>query len=85
MRAQPQILTQATSVYTDIAQIVAAASAAVGLFLVWLQVRKQTTQHFSDRVLDLYHELDTNEAREERRFVYMDFPKVEKSDEGASG
>ncbi len=60
----------------DIAQIVAAASAAIGLFLVWWQVRKQTTQHFSDRVLDLYHELDTEEARNERRFVYTEFPRL---------
>ena len=63
---------------TDIAQFVAASSAAIGLFLVWRQVRKQTTQHFSDRVLDLYHELDSKQARNERRFVYTEFPKIKK-------
>ncbi|MHB8092705.1 MAG: DUF4760 domain-containing protein [Syntrophales bacterium] len=60
----------------DIAQIVVAASAAIGLFLVWWQVRKQTTQHFSGRILDLYHELDTNQTRDERRFVYTEFPTI---------
>jgi hypothetical protein len=60
----------------DIAQIMAAASAAVGLLLVWWQVRRQTTQHFSDRILDLYHEFDTKEAREKRKFVYAEFPKL---------
>lgn len=61
----------------DIAQIVAAASAAIGLFLVWWQVRKQTLQRFSDRVLDLYRELDTKEARSGRKFVYAEFPKLQ--------
>lgn len=61
----------------DIAQFVAAGFAAIGLFLLWWQVRKQTTQHFSDRVLDLYHELDTNQAWDERKFVYTEFPKIE--------
>ena len=65
----------------DLAQIIAAAAAPVGLFLLWWQVRKQTAQHFSDRVLDLYRELDTTAAREERRFVYTEFPRLGKPTE----
>jgi hypothetical protein len=62
----------------DIFQIIATVLALIGLFFVWWQIRKQTEQLHSDRLLSLYKDLDTTESQEDRKFIYNEFPKIAK-------
>jgi len=60
------------------AQIITPIIAIMGFVFVWQQIKKQTEQLHSDRLLSLYQDLDTEDARSDRRFLINDFPKIAK-------
>jgi len=66
------------NILVDLAQISTPIVAIVGFIFVWLQIKKQTDQLHSDRLLSLYQDLDTEEAQADRKFLYNEFPKIAK-------
>ena len=66
------------NILVDLAQIFTPFVALGGFIFVWLQIKKQTDQLHSDRLLSLYQDLDTEEAQADRKFLYNEFPKISK-------
>lgn len=66
------------NILVNLAQILTPIIAIVGFIFIWLQIKRQIDQLHSDRLLSLYQDLDTEEARADRKFLYNKFPKIAK-------